>query len=112
MHMTFIIHTHQRLQEWVAEEKGYYRAEGLTDYVLAPNSLGLDPTTAPRSERGLEYGAYESYEKGREATVSCACHWTVNMAASNEHGQLYGDAYSVSPGGIFVPPESPVRRID
>ncbi len=34
------------------------------------------------------------------------------MAASNEkwHGKLYGDAYSVSPAGIFVPPDSPVRE--
>ena len=30
---TFIIHTHGRLQEWVAEEQGYFAAEGLTDYV-------------------------------------------------------------------------------
>jgi hypothetical protein len=109
---TFIIHTHQRLQEWVAEEKGYYKAAGLTDYLLAANDLKLDRDTAPRSERGLEYGAYESYEKGRESTVSCACHWTVNMAASAEHGQLYGDAYSVSPSGIFVAPESPIRRVE
>ena len=27
----FRIHTHERLQEWVAEEKGYFTAEGL-DY--------------------------------------------------------------------------------
>lgn len=55
---SFIIHTHQRLQEWVAEEKGYYKAAGLTDYVLAANDLKLDRDSAPRSERGLEYGAY------------------------------------------------------
>jgi hypothetical protein len=28
---TFVIEPHFRLQEWVAEEKGYFRAEGL-DY--------------------------------------------------------------------------------
>jgi hypothetical protein len=107
--MTFVIHTHQRLQEWVAQEHGHYAAEGLTDYELRHNDLGIDRHGAQRTERGLEYGAYESYEKGREATVSCACHWTVNMAASAEHGMLYGEAYSVSPSGIFVPPESPIR---
>ena len=42
--------------------------------------------------------------------MSCACHWTVNVAASNGHGKLYADAYSVSPAGIFVPPDSPVRE--
>ena len=30
---TFVIEPHFRLQEWVAEEKGYFRAEGL-DYVF------------------------------------------------------------------------------
>lgn len=107
---TFVIHTHQRLQEWIAEEKGYYADEGLTDYVLRENDLGLDRNGVKRTERGLEYGAYESYEQGREAAVSCACHWTVNMAASAEHGMLWGECYSVSPGGIFVPPESSVRK--
>lgn len=107
---TFVIHTHGRLQEWVAEEHGYYAAEGLTDYVLRENDLGLDRYAPAPGERGLQYGAYESYEKGRDATVSCACHWTVNMAASAEHGLLWGEAYSVSPGGIMVPPESPVRK--
>jgi NitT/TauT family transport system substrate-binding protein len=105
---TFIIHTHGRLQEWVAEEKGYYALEGLTDYVLKKNELGI-PDAASFTERGKEFGAYESYEKGREASVSCACHWTVNMAASAEHGQLWGECYSVTPGAIMVPPESPVR---
>jgi hypothetical protein len=106
---TFVIHTHGRLQEWVAQEHGYYAAEGLEDYVLRPNDLGFDRHAPPPAERGLEYGAYESYEKGREATVSCACHWTVNIAASAEHGMLWGEAYSVCPGGIMVPPESPIR---
>ena len=31
------------------------------------------------------------------ANVSCACHWTVNVAASTGHGKLYADAYSVAP---------------
>ena len=42
--------------------------------------------------------------------MSGACHWTVNVAASSGHGKLYADAYSVSPRGVFVPPESEVRR--
>src|SRR5262249_38372959 len=42
--------------------------------------------------------------------LSGACHWTVNVAASNGHGKLYADAYSVSPCAVFVPPESDIRR--
>jgi ABC-type nitrate/sulfonate/bicarbonate transport system substrate-binding protein len=107
---TFVIHAHGRLQEWVAQEKGYYEAEGLTDYVLKQNDLG-DPGADPSvyTAEGKKYGAYESYETGREATVSCACHWTVNMAASADHGTLWGACYSVSPGAIMVAPESPIR---
>lgn len=105
---TFVIHAHQRLQEWVAEEKGYFTAAGLVDYVLKKNDLG-EGDASVFTERGKEYGAFESYEKGREASVSCACHWTVNMAASSEHGTLWGGCYSVSPGAIMVPPDSTIR---
>jgi ABC-type nitrate/sulfonate/bicarbonate transport system substrate-binding protein len=48
-------------------------------------------------------------EQGRKSDVSCACHWTVNVAATSGHGKLYADVYSVSPSGIFVPWDSPVR---
>lgn len=101
---TFRIHTHGRLQEWVADAKGYFAEAGLTDYTLGQVVL-------PRSTAQAPAGAYQSYEQGRDASVSCACHWTVNMAASNRHGRLWGDAYSISPCGIFVAAGSPVRRL-
>jgi hypothetical protein len=41
--------------------------------------------------------------------VSCACHWTVGVAASKGKGRLYADVYSVAPAGVFVPAHSPVR---
>ena len=104
----FVIHTHGRLQEWVAEEKGYYTRAGLSDYLIKRNELG-EAGASVFTDRGKEYGAYESYERGRDATVSCACHWTVNMAASADHGTLWGDCYSVTPGAVMVAPESPVR---
>jgi hypothetical protein len=33
----------------------------------------------------------------------------VNVAASNGHGKLWADVYSVAPAGIFVPHDSPIR---
>lgn len=98
----FVIGPHMRLQEWVAEEKGYFRAEGLDYEFLDP--LGRKPNLGDR------VGAYQTFEAGRKTDVSCACHWTVNVAASNGHGKMYADAYSVSPCGIFVPPESPIKH--
>lgn len=59
---------------------------------------------------GRLLGAFQTFERGRTSDVSCACHWTVNVAASAGHGRLYRDAYSVAPGGVFVAAESPIRR--
>jgi ABC-type nitrate/sulfonate/bicarbonate transport system substrate-binding protein len=97
----FVISPHFRLHEWVAEEKGYFKAEGL-DYEF--RGVWKTHRTPDRS------GAFQNIEKGLEANVSCACHWTVNVAASKGHGKLYADAYSVAPAAVFVPPESGIRK--
>jgi hypothetical protein len=102
----FVIAPHFRLQEWVAEEKGYFRAEGL-DYEFR-DSWGKDDP-GKTHQVADKFGAYQTFEKGREQGVSCACHWTVNAAAAKGHGKLYADCYSVAPAAVFVPPESPVR---
>ena len=102
----FVISPHFRLQEWVAEEKGYFKAEGL-DYEFRSDWEGDDIGKAHATPNKV--GAYQNIEKGREANVSCACHWTVNVASSAGHGKLYADCYSVAPSGIFVAPESGIR---
>ena len=100
----FVIEPHFRLQEWVAEEKGYFRAEGL-DYEFRE----LIRSTAGQHHNKADQGDFHSIEKGREADVSCACHWTVNVAASKGHAKLYADVYSIAPSGIFVAADSPIR---
>jgi hypothetical protein len=102
----FRIAPHMRLQEWVAEEKGYFAEEGL-DYEFRDQFMAKD---AKPHDLGDKVGAYQIFERGRKSDLSCACHWTVNVAASNGHGKLYADAYSVTPSGIFVPPESRVKE--
>jgi ABC-type nitrate/sulfonate/bicarbonate transport system substrate-binding protein len=102
----FIIEPHFRLQEWVAEEKGYFKDEGL-DYVFQEL---VQKTDGKIHDQGKKVGAYQSLEKGRTSDISCACHWTVNVAASTGKGKLYADVYSVSPSGIFVPSDSPVKN--
>jgi hypothetical protein len=101
----FVIEPHFRLQEWVAEEKGYFRDAGL-DYEFQEfirSTGGAHHRTIGRQ------GAFQSIEKGRQSHVTCACHWTVGVAASRGHTKLYGDAYSVAPSGIFVASGSSVR---
>ena len=102
----FIIEPHFRLQEWVAEEKGYFKDEGL-DYIF--HEL-IKSTDGAHHYKGDKVGAMQSFEHGRTSDVSCACHWTVGVAASKGKGRLYGDVYSVSPAGVFVPKDSPVQK--
>ena len=73
----FIIEPHFRLQEWVAEEKDYFRKEGL-DYEFRELMRATDGKIHDKGSKG----AYQSFEEGRKANVSCACHWTVNVAAT------------------------------
>jgi NitT/TauT family transport system substrate-binding protein len=106
--MAFRIQPHVRLQEWVAEERGFFAAEGL-DYEF--EAEGFAAGTASVSPAGdtpgpVRSGAFEDMAAGRSSDVSCACHWAVNAAANAQHGKMYGKAYSVCPAGIYVAPES------
>jgi NitT/TauT family transport system substrate-binding protein len=109
----FRIQPHGRLQEWVAEEKGYFADEGL-DYQFVPSYYGSTQgygtvQSAHSVAPEVKSGAFESYAEGRACEISSACHWAVNMASSAGHGRMWGGAYSVSPSGIYVPPESSLR---
>ena len=108
--MALKIMPHGRLQEWVADEKGYFTAEGLEYSFLIEGDYGIHAVR--RDDSGeIKSGAFETFGAGRDgADVSCACHWATNVAASEGTGQLVTAAYSVAPSGIMVPPDSPVRR--
>jgi ABC-type nitrate/sulfonate/bicarbonate transport system substrate-binding protein len=101
----FVIEPHFRLQEWVAEEKGYFREADL-DYEFKEF---IRSTDGAHHETVGKSGAFQSIEKGRTSDVTCACHWTVNVAASKGLTKLYADVYSVAPSAIFVPAASPIR---
>lgn len=108
----FRIQTHGRLQEWVAEEKGYFADEGL-DYEFVDNTLMNDRVASSASVSGAtEYrsGAYETMEEGNACAVGSACHWAVNQAAASSHGKMWGNAYSVTPAGIYVAPDSGIFK--
>ena len=102
----FIIAPHMRLHEWVADELGYFREAGL-DYEFREQLTSADGKC---HDLGDKIGAYQTFASGRTCDVSSACHWTVNMAAAAGHGRIYAGAYSVAPAGIYVAPESAIRR--
>jgi hypothetical protein len=107
--MALKIMPHGRLQEWVAQEKGFFEAEGLEYAFVTNGDYGIHG--AARDAGGqIRTGAFETFEAGRSgANVSCACHWATNRAAREGSGQLITSSYSVAPCAIVVPPESPVR---
>jgi NitT/TauT family transport system substrate-binding protein len=108
----FRIQPHVRLQEWVAEDEGLFRDEGL-DYEFeaagfAAGASSVQPGDAvPQPVRS---GAFEDMEQGRACDVSAACHWAVNAAAASSHGKMWGKAYSICVSGIFVAPDSAYAR--
>ena len=100
----FVIQPHGRLQELVAHENEYSADEGL-DYQISGGNIGDRMKNIDSSGKLAETrsGAYQSYEKGKgnkgeKSDISCACHWTVNNAAANKIGRMYGNAYVVTPG--------------
>ena len=122
----FKIQPHSRLQEWVAEEKGYFRDEDL-DYIFHVPGDSLDEMGVGRTYHvqgatngsiqstdeapsDVKLGAFETMAAGRTCDISAACHWAVNMAASGEHGRMWGHAYSVTPSGIYVAADSAIRQ--
>jgi len=112
----FTIQPHGRLQEWIADEKGYFRDEGL-EYEF---SHGLSAASEKKIDASggvaeVRSGAFESYKQaggneGVKSDISCACHWAVNQASAQHIGRMWGKSYVVTPGGIMVPPDSPIMR--
>jgi NitT/TauT family transport system substrate-binding protein len=113
----FIIQPHNRLQEWIAQENGYFESEGL-DYELIP--LPADDSRKQTDEisgkiTDVITGAFEMYKdgggnKGVKSNISCACHWAVNEASAQHVGRMWNESYAVTPGGVMVPGESSIMR--
>jgi NitT/TauT family transport system substrate-binding protein len=107
----YIIQSHHRLHEWIADEKGYFTAEGL-DYEFQAQSLAghAKQTSAVQSADAVpaevRSGAFEDMSAGRACDVSSACHWAVNGVTAAGAGKMWGHAYSVTPSGIFAAPDS------
>src|SRR3954469_23355759 len=106
----FVIGPHMRLQEWVAEEKGYFKAEGL-DYEFTPSTgfSKLSVKSATELPKDQIKGAYQAIEAGRSCEISSACHWTITIAAGAGDARLWAGAYSILPCAIMVPPESNIK---
>ncbi len=112
----FVIQPHGRLQEWIAHERGYFRDAGL-DYEFGHGRPAVNAKLVDAAGKVADVmtGAFKSYKdaggnKGVKSDISCACHWAVSHADELKIGTMYRDAYVVTPGGVMVPPELPIRK--
>jgi len=112
----FTIQPHGRLQEWIAHEKNYFHDEGL-DYEFLAGLAASSTKQVDASGKVAEVhsGAFESYKqaggnKGVKSDISCACHWAVNQASAQHIGTMWGKSYVVTPGGVMIPPDSPITK--
>ena len=73
----FRIIPHSRLQEWVAEEKGYFKDEGLDYEFITPGQADRFRNASVQSVDSapdqVKQGAFESMEEGRACEISSAC---------------------------------------
>jgi hypothetical protein len=96
------------LNDFVAMEEGFFKAEGL--------DVDLDWKTfrgTQSSWKNLDYFERpqdKPYTESKEQVIQGACEWGTICNASAGMGRVLGDAYGVSPWAIFVRADSPIRK--
>ena len=95
--MSFLIQPHVRLQEWVAEEHGYFREAGL-DYEFEPRGLaGSTVSTSPVRTADALTAQWQAAETSqlRPFCMSSKAPLATSMGASS--AVLTGDVLTVEP---------------
>jgi ABC-type nitrate/sulfonate/bicarbonate transport system substrate-binding protein len=96
------------LNDFVAQEAGFFAAEGIEVEWDIKTFRGTQS-----SWKDLDYGARpqdKPYAQGDKNLIQCACVWGSISNASAGMGRFVPDCYGVSPWAIFVRPESKIRR--
>src|SRR3954462_11540575 len=97
------------LNDFVAEKEGFFAAEGIevewdiktfrgTQSRWTENKYLKRPQDKPFTEEGTK------------DLIQCACLWGTISNAGAGMGRFVGDCYGLSPWGIFVRPESKIRK--
>jgi hypothetical protein len=106
-----ILPSSMRLHEWICLEKGYYREEGL-DVEVMWEQFGalmspLQGGTKPYRQRVQDVLFLERKER---QLVTNACMWGSVCNAGAGMGKFVPDVYGIAPHGIYVRPESRIRK--
>jgi len=96
------------LNDFVAQEEGFFEAEGIEVEFDIKTFRGTQS-----SWKGLDYKQRpqdKPYTEGDKGLIQCACVWGSISNASAGMGRFVPDCYGVSPWAIFVRPESKIRK--
>jgi NitT/TauT family transport system substrate-binding protein len=96
------------LNDFVAQEEGYFAAEGLAVEFDWKTFRGTQS-----SWKGLDYFQRPQdrpYTEAKEDVIQGACVWGSICNASAGMGRFVHEAYGVSPWAIFVRPDSEIHR--
>jgi len=96
------------LNDFVAEQEGFFAAEGI--------EVEWDVKTFRGTQSSWKDLGYKSrpqdrpYAEGDKNLIQCACAWGSISNASAGMGRFIPDCYGVSPWAIFVRPDSKIYR--
>jgi hypothetical protein len=96
------------LNDFVAEQEGFFAAEGIQVEWDIKTFRGTQS-----SWKGLDYKSRpqdQPYTEAKDSSlIQCACAWGSISNASAGMGRFVPDCYGVSPWAIFVRPDSKIR---
>jgi hypothetical protein len=96
------------LNDFVAEQEGYFRDEGIEVEWDIKTFRGTQSRWT--ENKYLKRPQDKPYtEAGDDSLIQCACVWGTISNAGAGMGRFVGDCYGVSPWAIFVRPDSKIR---
>src|SRR4051812_40643525 len=97
------------INDFVAQQEGFFQAEGIEVEWDMKTFRGTQSRWT--ENKYLERPQDKPYTEAKDASlIQCACLWGTISNAGAGMGRFVGDCYGVSPWGIFVRPESKIRR--
>jgi len=97
------------LNDFVAQEEGFFAAEGIEVEWDIKTFRGTQSSW--KGTNYLQRPQDKPYTEAKDSSlIQCACVWGTISNASAGMGRFVGDCYGVSPWAIFVRPESKIRK--
>ena len=97
------------LNDFVAEQEGFFAAEGIEVEWDIKTFRGTQS-----SWKGVDYKSRpqdKPYTESKDSSlIQCACVWGTISNAASGMGRFVGDCYGVSPWAIFVRADSKIRK--